>query len=77
MHAYTKKQLMAQITGKLSRNFGREADDATPQQVFKACALVLRDLMSAHRLETEDQVRERGERQVHYLSLEILMGRSL
>jgi starch phosphorylase len=77
MHTYTKKQLMAQITGKLSRNFGREVDDATPQQVFKACALVLRDLMSAHRLETEDQVRERGERQVHYLSLEFLMGRSL
>ncbi|SBW08868.1 glycogen phosphorylase [uncultured Eubacteriales bacterium] len=77
MHKYTKKELMAQITGKLSRNFGREVDDATPQQVFKACALVLRDLMSAHRLETEDREQERGERQVHYLSLEFLMGRSL
>ncbi len=77
MHKYTKRQLMDQISGKLSRNFGREVDDATPQQVFKACALVLRDLMSTHRLETEDQVRELGERQVHYLSLEFLMGRSL
>ena len=77
MATYTKKELLKQITGKLSRNFGREVDEATPQQVFKACALVLRDLMSAHRLETEDKQELDRSRQVHYLSLEFLMGRSL
>ncbi len=77
MATYTKKELLKQITGKLSRNFGREADEATPQQIFKACALVLRDIMATHRLETEDKVRDEHRRQVHYLSLEFLMGRSL
>ena len=77
MRKHTKKEFMELISGKLSRNFGREVEDATPQQVFKACALVLRDLMSANQMETEDRVREQKARQVHYLSLEFLMGRSL
>lgn len=77
MQTFTKKELLALITGKLSRTFGRSTEDATPQQVFKACALVVRDLMSANQIETEDRVWEHKSRQVHYLSLEFLMGRSL
>ncbi len=38
---------------------------------------MLRDILSARRLETEDRVRDSRARQVHYLSLEFLMGRSL
>ena len=45
--------------------------------MFKACALVLRDIMSGHQMNTSNQVWEGQERQVHYLSLEFLMGRSL
>lgn len=77
MRKYTKNELLDQIAGKLSRNFGRDVDEATPQQVFKACALVLRDLMSANQMDTEDRVQENEARQIHYLSLEFLMGRSL
>jgi len=63
--------------GKLRLNFGREAGEAALAHVFKASALVLRDIMSARRLETEDAARDTHPRQVHYLSLEFLMGRSL
>ena len=52
-------------------------EDATPNHMFKACALVLRDIMSGHQMNTSNQVWEGQERQVHYLSLEFLMGRSL
>ena len=45
--------------------------------MFKACALVLRDMMALHGAETMDRVERAHERRVHYLSLEFLMGRSL
>ena len=77
MKKYTKKDLMDLITGKLRRNFGRDVEDATSQQMFQACALVLRDIISARQLETSNKVQENHSRQVHYLSMEFLMGRSL
>ncbi len=77
MAEYTKAQLTELIIGKLNRSFGRSVDDATPLHMFKACALVLRDIMAQHQMETSNQVWEKQERQVHYLSLEFLMGRSL
>lgn len=52
-------------------------EEAGAAHLFKACALVLRDIMSARRLETENELRDTQSRQVHYLSLEFLMGRSL
>ena len=77
LHNYTKKELMTLITGKLRRNFGRDVEEATSLHMFKACAMVLRDIMSERQMKTADQVAEKHQRQVHYLSLEFLMGRSL
>ena len=77
MHNYTKKELVTLITGKLRRNFGRDVEEASVLHMFKACALVLRDIMSERQMATEDRVTDKHLRQVHYLSLEFLMGRSL
>ena len=77
MADYTKAQLTEMIVGKLQRNFGRTVEDATDNHMFKACALVLRDIMSRQQMETSNRVWEKNQRQVHYLSLEFLMGRSL
>ena len=72
-----KEELITQIEGKLRRHFGREVEHATQTQIFKCCALVLRDVMNSRQLETSERVEETQARQVHYLSLEFLMGRSL
>ncbi|MBU5434991.1 glycogen/starch/alpha-glucan phosphorylase [Pseudoflavonifractor sp. MSJ-37] len=77
MHPYTKKEMMDLITGKLRRNFGRDVDEATSLHMFKACALVIRDMMSERNIKTQDKLAKSHARQVHYLSLEFLMGRSL
>ena len=77
MADYTKAQLTEMIVGKLQRNFGRTVEEATDAHMFKACALVLRDIMSRQQMETVNKVWENKQRQVHYLSLEFLMGRSL
>jgi len=77
MAEYTKAQLTEMIVGKLQRNFGRTVEEATENHMFKACALVLRDIMSRQQMQTVNKVWENEQRQVHYLSLEFLMGRSL
>ena len=74
---YKKERLAQMILGKLQRNFGRTADQASNAQMFKACAMVLRDIMGANNLATDKLVQLEQQRQVHYLSMEFLMGRSL
>ena len=74
---YTKDQLARLIMGKLQRNFGRTAEQARPIHMFRACALVLRDIMAANDVTTTRITQLGHKRQVHYLSMEFLMGRSL
>ena len=75
--AYTSKQLSKLMVDKLRRTFGRDVSEATATDMFQACALVLRDIMSDNRVETREKTDKANARQVHYLSLEFLVGRSL
>nr|MCR5825106.1 glycogen/starch/alpha-glucan family phosphorylase [Oscillospiraceae bacterium] len=74
---YKKDYLAQMILGKLQRNFGRTAEQATKEHMFKACAMVIRDIMNANNIATDRLVQLGQQRQVHYLSMEFLMGRSL
>ncbi len=74
---YTKKELTELITGKLHRNFGRDVDEATAPQMFQACAMVVRDIITTRQHKAADKLVDNKGRQVHYLSMEFLMGRSL
>ena len=74
---YTKTALKEAIAGKLQRHFACEVEDATKDQVYEACALVVRDALTEHMIETQNEVEQDGERQVHYLCMEFLVGRSL
>ncbi|MCL1820194.1 MAG: glycogen/starch/alpha-glucan phosphorylase [Oscillospiraceae bacterium] len=64
------------IAGKMFRHFAREVNQATKEQMFKACALVVRDLITA-RIAKHNGAKNNADKQVHYLSLEFLLGRSL
>ena len=72
----TVKELKESFAGKLERHFGRNVNDCTKQQAFKATALVLRDIMASRLLEAQSSAKRAG-RELHYLSLEFLLGRSL
>ena len=74
MSEITADQLRASIEDKLCAYFGVDNDKASDDMVFSACAMVVRELMS--RL-TAAQNRIEPERQVYYLSMEYLLGRSL
>ena len=77
MTPFTTKTLEEALTAKLMLNFGKTPEEATDQEMMKASALVLRDVMAIRGVETNKQTRREQKKQVHYLSLEFLMGRSL
>ena len=65
------------IIDKLSREFGRNLEDASPELIYKACALLVRDNLFMKMAESERRDRECRSKKVYYISMEFLMGRSL
>ena len=74
---YNKETLKEAIIQKLRLNYGCTEKQATDGEMMKACAMVLRDIMAEHGVQTREKAAREGARRVHYLSLEFLMGRSL
>ena len=74
---YTKETLQEAIVQKLRLNYGCTEKQATDGEIMKACALVLRDVMALRGVQTAKETKKEQKKQVHYLSLEFLMGRSL
>ena len=77
MEKFTKASMKKEICDKLRLNFGCAVEEATEENILKACAMVLRDHMNANAVECRKSVRKEEKRQVHYMSMEFLMGRSL
>ncbi len=77
MEPYSKDILKERIVQKLRLNYGCTQMQATEGEMMKACALVLRDIMAERNVESRQKTAREEKRQVHYLSLEFLLGRSL
>ncbi len=73
----TTSDIQKLIESKVSRYQGINAKDATPHQMYEAVCLVVRDLLSQKRLQYKHVIREKQYKQVYYMSLEFLLGRSL
>ncbi|MDD2190172.1 MAG: glycogen/starch/alpha-glucan phosphorylase [Eubacteriales bacterium] len=74
---YTTGKISKLIDGKLMRHFGREPDNATKQQLYRAACFVVRDILSEKWLKNHEIVCSQTEKQVIYLSMEFLPGTSL
>ena len=70
----SRDEVRSAIEDKLSAQFSVSGEDATNEQIFQATAIVIRELMS--RLLTIENPRH-AEKEIHYMSMEFLMGRSL
>ena len=65
--------LKSAIEDKLGAHFGKKPTEATPSEVFCACAILIREMISRNQVRNE----RNDNRHIHYLSMEFLMGRSL
>jgi len=77
MPKYTSTTLAAMIEKKLSHNFGVSPEQASDELFYKACVLVLLEIMNERRADFKKKVGEQEAKTVYYLSMEFLMGRSL
>ncbi len=73
----TKKQANEVITSKLSRYYGVTLAEATNEQIYKAVAMMVRDILLEKRKSYHDKVKENKAKKVYYLCMEFLVGRSL
>ncbi len=69
--------LKALLITKLLHNFSVQPENATNENFYNALVLVLRDLTRARRVAFIGEVHKQQSKQVYYLCMEFLMGRSL
>ncbi len=62
---------------KLSRYFGCTAAEASREQMYKATAMTVRDLLTDKRGAFKKDVNRAGAKRVYYMCMEFLLGRSL
>ena len=73
----TKEQVKDNIETKLSRYFGCTPDEASKDQMYKAVAMTIRDMLSSKRNDFKHDVNAVGAKRVYYMCMEFLLGRSL
>jgi starch phosphorylase len=74
---FTKKHATEIIKTKLSHNFGIEPEEATDEQFYKVLAMIVRDILKERNGKFVKEASEAGSKQIYYISMEFLMGRSL
>ncbi len=72
-----RQEYKKEIENKLLHHFSVQPKEATHEQLYGALALVLRDRMRAQRVEYVRRANKQCTKQVYYMSMEFLMGRSL
>ena len=64
----TATKLAEMIKRKLSHNFGVIPEDASDELFYKACVLVLLDIMRERRTQFRQKVSDEGAKTIYYLS---------
>ena len=73
----TPKEIKDALTGKLSRYFGVSLKEATPEQLYKAAVMTVRDILLEKRNAYHYKMKAKRAKRVYYLCMEFLLGRSL
>ncbi|MDM8536481.1 glycogen/starch/alpha-glucan phosphorylase [Desulfobacterales bacterium HSG17] len=71
------KNLKQAILRHVRYSLGKNEENLSGRDIFTALALTIRDLMTDRMLETEVRYKKADVKQVYYLSMEFLIGRSL
>ncbi len=73
----TTSQIQEALNEKLSRYFGIGEKDADIKQIYEATVLSVRDALAVRNKEFEEKVTKKQAKQVYYMCMEFLVGRSL
>ena len=70
-------EIRKMLLSKLSHNFGVSPAEATNEHFYKALVLVVNDIMNQRRAQFTKSAAKQRSKQVYYLCMEFLMGKSL
>ena len=73
----TKEDFEEKIRTKLQVDFNVTPVEASDNQIYKALSAVVVELLRTKRRKFRNQVHSAGKKEIYYLSMEFLMGRSL
>ena len=73
----TSKEFGKILQDKLTSEYGVELNVASNQQIYRSLALICRQMMSENHQKFQSKAIGTGTKQVYYLCMEFLMGRSL
>ncbi len=71
------QEIKKNLEEKLSRYFGCTPAEASREQMYKATAMTVRDLLTDKRGNFKKDVNRAGAKRVYYMCMEFLLGRSL
>ena len=74
---YTKREFEKLLKDKLMSECNVTLDMASADQIYRCLAMITRQLMSDRQKQFQSKVLGEGKKQVYYLCMEFLMGRSL
>ena len=70
-------QIKEAIRDRLAHTFGVSLENATNEEYYKASVLIVRELLTKGRTEFVSNAEKSGTKQIYYLCMEFLLGRSL
>ena len=73
----TKQEIREALENKLSRYFGVSVEEANEEQVYKSVILSVKDILSQMRSEYKEETKRQSGKNLYYLCMEFLIGRSL
>ena len=74
---YTKREFEKLLKDKLMSECNVTLDAASADQIYRCLAMITRQIMSDRQKQYQSKVLGEGKKQVYYLCMEFLMGRSL
>lgn len=73
----SKKEFRQEIEKKLTEMFGVGHKEASVAVMYRALCLVVKDIIAQKRVKFRKKVRAQGKKQIYYMSMEFLLGKSL
>ena len=73
----TKEQLKKTFLERLSLQYDATPNDASDNEIYKVLSSMMVDLLKTKRQKFQNKTHSTGRKQIYYLSMEFLMGRSL
>lgn len=74
---FNKDLFKRSVVYNIKTLYRKDIEEATPQQVFQAASLAIKDQIMDHWIETQKAYEKQDPKMVYYMSMEFLMGRAL